>query len=352
MKFIHIADVHLGAKPDSEYPWGNERAKEIQESFEDLIRICKEEHIELLLIAGDLFHRQPLLRELKEINYLFEKIPDTKIVIIAGNHDYVGPRSHYIDFVWANNVVMLHGEQMQKVYFPELDTEVYGFSYHRRNIPEPRLRMVKPEDNGRLHVLIAHGGDEKNIPMDGAAVGKLPFDYIALGHIHKPTKISAKCTFCGSFEPLDKSEIGKRGYILGEITKETITTTFVPHSKRTYEWLEIKVTPDMTQGAICDIVRDQVQKAGKANIYRVHLAGYTDMGLVIEEDAIKKLGNIIEVQNDTVPDFDFEILKEENQDNIIGLYIDKIHESNAEEEVRKKALYYGLEALLNAKGRS
>ena len=74
MKFIHIADVHLGATPDSSMPWGEARQKELWGSFKSIIKICNEEKIDLLLIAGDLFHKQPLLRELKEVNYYFSTL--------------------------------------------------------------------------------------------------------------------------------------------------------------------------------------------------------------------------------------------------------------------------------------
>lgn len=47
------------------------------------------ESVDLLFIAGDLFHRQPLLRELKEVNNLFSTIPDTRVYLMAGNHDYI-----------------------------------------------------------------------------------------------------------------------------------------------------------------------------------------------------------------------------------------------------------------------
>ena len=36
----------------------------------------KKEKIELLLVAGDLFHGQPLMRECRELNFLLEQIPD------------------------------------------------------------------------------------------------------------------------------------------------------------------------------------------------------------------------------------------------------------------------------------
>ena len=59
MRFIHIADVHLGMKPDSGYPWSDKRASEIFETFTKIIDICNEDNIDLLIIAGDLFHKQP-----------------------------------------------------------------------------------------------------------------------------------------------------------------------------------------------------------------------------------------------------------------------------------------------------
>ena len=71
MKFVHIADVHLGAAPDKGFPWSEEREKEIWESFQKVIRQVGRIRADLLLIAGDLFHRQPLRKELKEVNYLF-----------------------------------------------------------------------------------------------------------------------------------------------------------------------------------------------------------------------------------------------------------------------------------------
>ena len=65
-------------------------------SLERLVKVCEEEQVDLLLIAGDLFHRQPLLRELKEVDYLFSQLTHTKIVFIAGNHDYLKPSSYYL----------------------------------------------------------------------------------------------------------------------------------------------------------------------------------------------------------------------------------------------------------------
>ena len=350
MKFIHIADVHIGAKPDSEYPWGIKRETEIMNSFVKMIGLCEEEKIDLLLIAGDLFHRQPLLRELKELNYHFSKLSRTEVVLIAGNHDYIGPRSNYREFVWNHNVHLLGDDTLEKVELIGIHTEVYGFSYHIRNIYERRYESVKPDDNDRIHILLAHGGDEKNIPIDRKKIIELPFHYVALGHIHKPEILSENVAYSGSFEPLDKAEIGVRGYIRGEITNQKTCIEFVPYSYRRYEWLNIHVNPQMTEGEVIDEVKRRVTVEGEQNIYRVHLLGHRDTDICFHEEQIKQCGNIIEVIDSSIPDYDFEQIKQENKDNIIGLFIDKIHESSSEDNIKTKALYYGLEALISANG--
>ena len=62
MKFIHTADIHLGAEPDAGSSYTAKRPEELWNSFERLLNICEEEQTDLLLIAGDLFHRQPLFK--------------------------------------------------------------------------------------------------------------------------------------------------------------------------------------------------------------------------------------------------------------------------------------------------
>ena len=66
------------------------------------------------MIPGDLFHRQPLKRELKEVSSLFAEVAPAHVVLIAGNHDYLHPRSYYRNFPWPENVHMLMDEQLGK----------------------------------------------------------------------------------------------------------------------------------------------------------------------------------------------------------------------------------------------
>ena len=67
IRFIHLADVHLGAVPDRGCPWSREREEEIWETFRRVIATIRKSPVDLLFIAGDLFHRQPLLSELPRL---------------------------------------------------------------------------------------------------------------------------------------------------------------------------------------------------------------------------------------------------------------------------------------------
>ena len=51
MRFIHIADLHLGSSPEAEFLWGKNRAEEIWDSFAAVIDACNEKEIDLLLIS-------------------------------------------------------------------------------------------------------------------------------------------------------------------------------------------------------------------------------------------------------------------------------------------------------------
>lgn len=354
MKFIHIADVHLGMQPDKGMHWSELRKEEIKETFFNLLEICNREAVDFLFIAGDLFHNQPLVRDIKEINYGFSKLNRTKVIMIAGNHDYINERSHYINFQWCEQVFMLDNEKLDSLYFPEHNTRVYGFSYHQRDILEAKYTNAYPEDKECINILIAHGGDEKDIPIDKNNLKSLGYDYVALGHIHKQEFITDRIAYSGSLEPLDKNETGRHGYIIGDIQKDIegnkSDISFIPLAKREYIHLEVEVEPDMTNGKILDFIKGKVTEIGEYNIYKLILKGIRDSENEIDINSLYDIGNIIQVMDTTVPDYDFSELYYMNKDNIIGMYIESIRRTGLEDEIADKALYYGIEALLKAKG--
>ena len=64
MKFIHIADVHWGARPEREQTFGRIREQEIKETFQRVIDHANKQQVDLLLIAGDLFDQPPTQGEI------------------------------------------------------------------------------------------------------------------------------------------------------------------------------------------------------------------------------------------------------------------------------------------------
>jgi len=350
MKFFHTADIHLGAMPDSSFPWGEKRKQEIWESFSRLIAEAEKEQIDLLLIAGDLFHRQPLLRELKELNYLFSKLSKTKVVIIAGNHDYLKKDSYYWSFEWEKNVTVLLSAECDHIEFPEFHTSVYGLSYHTREIAAACYDNLTPQvTDGMFNILLAHGGDEKHIPVDKRKLQISNFDYIALGHIHKPSElISNKAHYAGALEPLDKNDMGTHGFIAGSYEKGELSLTFRPWAVREYISLEITVTEQETDLSLSEKIKELIQNDGIENIYKIKIMGYRDEDILFETDRYSEYGNIVEVRDESSPAYDFKKLANQHQDDIVGQYIDRLYKSKMN-KTEYKALYYGIQALLETK---
>lgn len=174
MKFIHTGDIHWGMCPDADKPWGKERAQAIKDTFRKIVEKAKELDVDCMFISGDLFHRQPLMKDLKEVNYLFSTIPGVKVILIAGNHDKIRGNSALLSFTWSPNVTWLMDETLTSVYFEDINTEVYGFSYHTTEIKEARLEDIQVPLNSRIQILMAHGATPPTFPLTSTAWSCLP----------------------------------------------------------------------------------------------------------------------------------------------------------------------------------
>ena len=349
MKFIHIADVHLGARPEAGRLLGQRRTKEIWNALERIIKKCKEEQVDLLLIAGDLFHRQPLLRELKEVNYLFSTIPNTRVVLTAGNHDYMRKDSYYRTFVWADNVQMIKTGLISYAEIPSLKTAVYGLSYVTREISDARYDIATPQHKQKYEILLAHGGDEKHIPIHKQKLLQSGFDYIALGHIHKPQILSENLAYyAGALEPVDKNDVGPHGYVQGVIDGKGCRAEFIPDAVREYIHMDVQVNKKMTSYELMEKVRNQMQEHGAQNIYKITLKGFRDPEMQYNYDSIENCGNIVEIVDVTKPAYDFEKLQLQNADNILGAYIENLREYD-EDSIEYLALCAGVQALMETR---
>ena len=362
MRFIHLADVHLGAVPDRGCPWSKEREEEIWNTFRRVIAGIRQDPVDLLFISGDLFHRQPLMRELKEVNYLFSTIPDTRVYLMAGNHDFISRDSFYNTFEWNSNVTFFKNRELTYVKDSKLDVYVYGLSYYDREIKEGLYDKASPIQEEGIHILLAHGGDEKHIPLSAASLAAAGFDYIALGHIHKPQiLIRDQAAFSGALEPIDRNDTGDHGYMEGRLINGRIRTEFVPFACRSYQELTVKVGSEMSlaelRAKLCRLTMSEEQNR---DFYRIRLEGSKHPGQEFCLEELDESGRILKLEDQTHPDYDFERLAAENRGNLLGEYIASFLDTDTGRDgtgahdlgtpemgtLERMALYEGVKALL------
>lgn len=300
-------------------------------------------------MAGDLFHRQPLLRELKEVDGLFASLERTQVVLIAGNHDYMRRDSYYRTFQWSANVHFLGSASVEAVELPALETAVYGCSYHERQIRQPLYDSAPAAGRQKREILLAHGGDTDHIPVSREALAGLGYDYVALGHIHMPqVVIPGLAAYAGALEPTDRNDTGHHGYIQGEITEDGCRFSFVPFASREYIHCEVEVDRRTTGAGLADLIWKKIEENGIQNMYKFLLKGYRDPDTLFDLDALDRRGNIIDIADETKPAWDLEKLYRNNKNNLIGRYIESF--SGAEKDsVEYRALFEGISALMETR---
>lgn len=342
LKFIHIADVHWGARPERNHTFGKIREQEIKETFQRVIDHANEQQADLLLIAGDLFDQPPKMQDLREVDYLLSRLVQTRTVLIAGNHDHLESQDTFSQYEWNSEVYILDGKQRDRIYFEDLKTTVYGFSYWSSQITAPFYDQMRPEEDDSFSILLAHGGDESHIPIQREALKWSGFDYIALGHIHKPEIIFEDLmAYAGSLEPLDHTETGHHGLIEGEISEEKKQITFVPFAKRMYTQVEVMISDQMSALEIVDRVETELSYRGRENLYEIVLTGSIDPQIQPDFYEITSEYMITDIIYETKNQWEYEQLSEED-DFIIQKVADILKDE-------PEALRYAMEALTYAR---
>lgn len=245
MKILHTSDLHIGKyigtydlKEDTEYV--------LNQVVDTAIR----ERVEVVLISGDVFDRpNPSEEAIKMYVSFLKNLLDKniKVIAISGNHDSGIRLSAYKDILGKGYFV--EGEfnsPMRKVSLNDEYGPVnfYMLPFFTPFIVKSNLKLEKGLENYDLamdeiikrenidtsqrNIILAHqfvagfkfggseedfsysNGDEKNVAGVGIiSLDKFQnFDYVALGHIHKPQKISRETIrYSGSLLKYKTSEI-------------------------------------------------------------------------------------------------------------------------------------------------
>ena len=225
MKFLHTADLHIGRR----LPGGYSLEEDQQHMLHQILDYAKE--ADAVLIAGDLFDKsQPSQSALRMAGAFLSDLASLKkpVFLISGNHDGAEQIAYCREILRTQSVFVS----------PAYDEQIISHTLHDAFgpltvwlVPFVRPYQVRhvlkkediqsyqdalgavlsglPLDRARRNVLLMHqlvlGGEQSD--SEETSIGSLEsispsllsaFDYVALGHLHKPQNISPAIRYAGS----------------------------------------------------------------------------------------------------------------------------------------------------------
>lgn len=368
LKILHCADIHL----DSPFKSGNAgksnvRRRELRESFSSMMEYIKNNGIELVLIAGDLFDTGYVMKDTAD--FVVKELADAapcKFVISPGNHDPYTEDSVYSKMAFSDNVYIFNSATFDKFSFPELNVDVYGHAFVKNKLEVNPFAGKTPDNSERINLLCAHAevGDPLSpfCPVSEADIAATGLDYCAFGHIHNFDGLkkagNTYYAYCGCLEGRDFGETGYKGAIYLEISKElslaSVKASKIRFSKRRYEIYPLDVSGCSENASLVQKINATIAETdfGYDTLLRIVLTGNVSPSLKIDTEILQESLSqnffYIEVENHTLPLYDAETL--ENDPTIRGAFFKELRpllENGSEEDrVRAaRALRIGLTAL-------
>ncbi|MBV4420993.1 exonuclease SbcCD subunit D [Clostridium tyrobutyricum] len=240
MRILHTSDWHLGKNLE-----GYSRMDEQEAFLKDFIGIVEENHIDLIIVAGDIYDSyNPPARAEKMFYDTLKKLSSggkRMTLIIAGNHDNpdrlvaAGPlaKEHGIIMIGTPKTIVspgkygdhtvvdsgngyveieINGERaviltlpypsekrLNEVLYDEMDTEIKKVQSYNDRIKSIFDNLSKNYRDDTINLVVSHlftigsqeGGSERNVQLGGSFIvdgSCFPekAQYVALGHIHKP----------------------------------------------------------------------------------------------------------------------------------------------------------------------
>ncbi len=263
MRILHTADWHLGRLFYNEH-LTTDQAHVLEHQFFPLL---KEEHIDLVVLSGDVFDRSvPPIEAIELWDSVLHRLAFTEkipIVAISGNHDS-GPRLAMGRSAWETHGIHLLGhphQGMEPITFQDAygQLDVWALPYGEvRDIDIELDRVgIEGETNQTIadvyeqwssyathrsknhrslcmaHAFVAGGAEsESERPLLVGGSGQVPttvfkgFHYTALGHLHKPQRIGADhIRYSGSLLTYSFDEVGySKSFTIVDMDSKGATT--------------------------------------------------------------------------------------------------------------------------------
>lgn len=228
MIFLHTSDWHLGATGGERDLWDD------QKYFIDAIcSIVREKRVDAVLLAGDVYDRSvPAASAIGLYDYAMNRLCGelgVKVLAIAGNHDSAERLASCAGLLDKAGLYLQGAAQREPRVVEFADSQVFFLPW----ITEEKIKSLYPEERdgitdlteayrvavnhmrekfipGKHHLLLSHAfitNAETSTSDRAAEIGfatQVPasvfegFDYVALGHIHKPQQVNPFVRYSGS----------------------------------------------------------------------------------------------------------------------------------------------------------
>ena len=216
MRLVHLSDLHLGFRQYQRLtPRGiNQREWDVADAFRRAIEKVIAIAPDLVVVGGDVFHQvrptnAAILQTFRQFTRLRTALPQTLVVLIAGNHDT--PRtseSGSILKLFAELGVHVVDGKAERLAFPERELSILAVP----DVAGEERPALVPDPAARYNVLLLHGEVEGIIPAAAATADRAgveisleelspaSWDYVALGHYHVYREVAPNAYYSGSIE--------------------------------------------------------------------------------------------------------------------------------------------------------
>ena len=310
MKFLHLADLHLGKRVHDFSMLADQKY-----ILEQIMKVMEEECVEGVLIAGDIYDRTvPSTEAVQLFDHFLTKIAGKGIPVflIGGTHDSV-ERLSFGAKILADSRVYVAGVYQGKIEaiscedeYGTIDIYLLPFikpAYVRHAFPEEAEEIASYQEalavvmrqitlnKKHRNILVAHQfvTGAKRCDSEEVSVGGLDnvdaslftdFDYVALGHIHGPQWV-LKETIRYAGTPLK--------YSFSEVSHQKSAAIIELREKGDIRITAVPLTPlrDMRK------IRGSYEELTSRSLYeKTNTEDYVSVTLTDEEDIFDALGKL------------------------------------------------------------